>query len=121
RSRVVYGCRILERGKAVATRRSVQPVRLFLRRARSLRNGAAASGFGRRSSPGRSFRHDDEPAKMAVTFVALHCEPASGPVRRWRDRGARSYLAGGGLENKLPCLRETARLFDVRAHAYSQG
>src|SRR5439155_19663166 len=115
---------IFERGKGAATGRSLSPMRLFLRRAGCLRNGAAALGVGRRSRPGRPFRYDDEPAKMAVTCLALHCPPTNG-----------SYLAGGGLENGQPCLRETARppntgaagrpapaeLFEVRAHQCSQG
>src|SRR5580698_947689 len=58
---------------------------------------------------------------MAVTLVALHCARASDRVRRWPDRSTHSYLAGGRLENGLPCPRETARLFEVRAHPRSQG
>ncbi len=66
-------------------------------------------------APGRPFRYDDEPAKMAVAFVALHCARAIGAVRRRRDRRPYPYLASGGLENGLPCLHGTARLLEVRA------
>ena len=61
------------------------------------------------------------PLTMAVTFVSLHCPPANGAVRRRRDRRSHRSLAVGGLENGQPCLRKTARRFEVRAHQCSQG
>ena len=107
--------------KARQAERSLLLVRLFLRWARCLRNGAAASGVGRRSRPGRPLRHDDEPAEMAVTFVALHHAPASGALRRQRDRRPHAHLAGGGLENGPSRPRKRTRLFEVRADQCSQG
>jgi thioesterase domain-containing protein len=87
-----------ERGKGAATRRSVLPVRVFLRRARGLRNGAAASESG------------DEVALVGLfdtTMSALRwplrswlsIAPTNGEVRRQRDRLSNSYLAGGGPES----------------------
>ena len=76
---------------------------------------------GRRSRPGRPVRHHDEPGEMAGAFVALHCPPSTGAVRRRRDRRSCPYLAVGSLEHGPPCLRKTARLSDVRAHQGFQG
>ncbi len=75
----------------------------------------------------------DEVALVGLFDTTM--SPLKWPLRSWlsivrrrlvrfaakRDRGAHSYLAGGGLENGLPRQRAAARLFEVRAHSYSQG
>ena len=129
------GDRIFERDQGAAAGRSLLSVRLLLRRARGLRNGAAAVGFGRRSRPGRPFRHDAQPACLGMACLVCLCAPAIEAGCRQRDRNSHQDLAGGSLESGWPSARQAASprhanraeqptpscLPEVRAQQRSQG